>query len=163
VYNKDGDKMNDNQKRNVVVTTFLVICIFLILYFNMTIFISGPYLKDNKVEDIKFAIGEKLDASSIKFINKYALDEDIYVFEVVNDIGVNIVFYGNNKIYEQLNNDTYDEEKINVYVNNKYSLDFKINLGYYDNKPIIALVNDKQEIILDYYNYQELFIWNKGD
>lgn len=155
--------MNDNQKRNVVVTTLLAICIFLIIYFNMTIFISGPYLKDNKVDDIELAISEKLDASSIKFINKYALDEDIYVFEVVNDSGDNIIFYGDNKIYEQLNYNTYDEEKFKVYISDKYSLDFKIYLGYYENKPIISLVNDKQEIILDYYSYQELFIWNKGD
>ena len=163
MYNGNGDKMNDNQKRSLIITTTLAIIIVLIIYFNMMIFISGPYYQDDNIENISMAISNKLNATSIDFLNKYTLDEEIYVFEVVNDSGDNIIFYGNNSIYEQININTYDKASLESYVNDTYKESYEINLGYYNNKPIIALVNTEEDIVIDYYDYEEVFVWNNGD
>ena len=153
--------MNDNQKRNLIISVLLIVSILLIIYFDMMYFISGPYLRDDDTERIASAISETLGAESVEFIDRYVLDEEIYVYEVVSDLGDNIVFFGNNRIHAQLDRDTFDLSEVESYAESLYGEGYEVKLGYYDQKPIIALISDDREIIMDYYSYEELFIWNK--
>ena len=145
-------------------TIILILAILIIIYLDMMVYIAGPTLKDSDHEAVKTAIALALDddVNEISFYNEYTLDQTIDVYEISTEQDDYYIFYGDNTVYFQLKTTSYNEESLNNYVQENYELmDYTTKLGLYADKPIIVIITTDQEIILDYYTYEEILRWEK--
>ena len=148
--------MREPEKKNLKRCLILIILIITTIIINLFVFIIGPSIQEDKV------INRYLDSlifqhnKSIKYYDSYALDNKVYTYYdeanyyIVNpDINTQIIV---------------DKDKININNFKDYKEeDYKIAFGYSNDRFVVSLISDTNEIVYDLETYEFLFKYERDN
>lgn len=148
--------MREVEKKNLKRCLILIVLIIITIMINLFVFIIGPSIQEDKV------INKYLDSlifqhnKPIMFYDSYTLDNKVYTY--YDEINYYLV---NPDINTQI---IVEKNKINVNNFKDYKdEDYRITFGYTDDKFVVSLISDNNEIVYDLETYEFLFKYERNN
>lgn len=140
--------------RHIIVSLLLLGLLAVVVFVNISLFISGPKQKyDQDILDVETKIHK--ENKNIDNITRHAFSYVVYVGESENRY-VWFDAYGDKLLHRD--KDTYDEAKAASIAMSDYGFaKAKVSLGYGYKKPVYVIKDSGKELYLDYDSMKEIF------
>ncbi len=152
-----------NRLISVGTTLFLTLLFALsVLFFSANTFL-GPYLKTYSEEQkITRQMMKLVEAEEFQFLNRYQLNETVYVAQVRYQGKEWIIWYDRElNLLAQRELSSFKEEEVQKAAKELGLTDWTFSLGWFHEQPAIVLENSQTEILLDYDSLEVVLTYRK--
>ncbi len=146
--------------KSLIISFCLIFVLFLIIYINIGLYISGPTRKYER------KIQTQMEVISKKYKNVKNIHRDVFHYIMYIGEGNQCYYWFNEKgkVVDKKEKSTYNKSKVSKIIKDNYNVEqFEIKLGYGYHNPAYRIECEKGTILLDYDTLEEIYYLKKGE